>query len=39
MVDRIIESIVPNTEEGDIPLKYQPPIRPVTFGMVGENHE
>ncbi|MFB3170093.1 (2Fe-2S)-binding protein [Neobacillus sp. 179-C4.2 HS] len=39
MVDRIIESIVPNTEEGVIPLKYQPPIRPVTFGTVGENHD
>lgn len=39
MVDRVIESIVPNTNEGEIPLKYQPPIRPVTFGTVGENHD
>jgi len=38
MVDRIIESVVPNTKEAEIPLKYQPPIRPVTFGTVGENN-
>ena len=34
-VDKIIESAVPNTSEGDILLKYQPPVRPVTFGSVG----
>jgi NAD(P)H-nitrite reductase large subunit len=34
-VDKIIESAVSNTAEGDIPLKYQPPVRPVTFGSVG----
>ncbi|CAH2714941.1 hypothetical protein BACCIP111895_02117 [Neobacillus rhizosphaerae] len=36
-LDRIIESVIPNTAQGEIPLKYQPPIRPVTFGTVGEN--
>lgn len=36
MVDRIIESITPNTSSNSIPLKYQPPIRPVTFGTIGE---
>ncbi len=36
MVDRIIENMVPSTTTGEIPLKYQPPIRPVTFGMVGD---
>jgi len=39
MVDRIIESAIPNIEKGEIPLKYQPPIRPVTFGTVGENND
>lgn len=34
-VDRIIESIT-LTEQGEIPLKYQPPVRPMTFGTVGE---
>lgn len=38
-VDKIIESAVPNTAEGDIPLKYQPPIRPVTFGSVGGKND
>jgi NAD(P)H-nitrite reductase large subunit len=36
-VDKIIENTVPNASAGDIPLKYQPPVRPVTFGSVGEN--
>ncbi|MDQ6600838.1 (2Fe-2S)-binding protein [Bacillus salipaludis] len=35
-VDRIIENVVPNTSPGEIPLKYQPPVRAVTFGTVGE---
>ncbi|AZU63707.1 (2Fe-2S)-binding protein [Neobacillus mesonae] len=35
-VDNIIESVIPNITQADIPLKYQPPIRPVTFGSVGE---
>ncbi|MED4073680.1 (2Fe-2S)-binding protein [Priestia endophytica] len=36
-LDRIIESVIPNGSSSEIPLKYQPPIRPVTFGTVGEN--
>lgn len=36
-LDTIIENIIPNMSVGEIPLKYQPPIRPVTFGTVGEN--
>ena len=36
-VDKIIESVVPNTVPGDIPLKYQPPVRPISFGTVGES--
>ncbi|WHY67479.1 (2Fe-2S)-binding protein [Neobacillus sp. SuZ13] len=38
-VDGIIESIVSDAKEAEIPLKYQPPIRPVTFGTVGENND
>ncbi|KKI92134.1 pyridine nucleotide-disulfide oxidoreductase [Bacillus sp. SA1-12] len=38
-LERIIESVIPNVSPGEIPLKYQPPIRPVTFGTVGENHD
>lgn len=38
-IDRIIESVVPDMKQGDIPLKYQPPVRPMTFGTVGERHE
>ncbi|WP_042353780.1 (2Fe-2S)-binding protein [Bacillus rubiinfantis] len=36
-VDRVIESVIPGTKQADIPLKYQPPVRPVTFGTVGGN--
>lgn len=36
-LDRILESVTPTKAPGEIPLKYQPPIRPVTFGTVGEN--
>ncbi|MFJ5713968.1 (2Fe-2S)-binding protein [Neobacillus sp. NPDC093127] len=36
-LDRILESVNPAIAPGEIPLKYQPPIRPVTFGTVGEN--
>ncbi|MFL0365645.1 (2Fe-2S)-binding protein [Pseudobacillus sp. 179-B 2D1 NHS] len=39
IVDRVVESVLSNTEEGEIPLKYQPPVRPVTFGTVGEKHD
>lgn len=35
-LDRIIESVLPHMAPGDIALKHQPPIRPVTFGTVGE---
>ena len=38
-VDRIVESVIPNTSQAEIPLKNQPPIRPVSFGTVGENNE
>ncbi|AKO93192.1 (2Fe-2S)-binding protein [Priestia filamentosa] len=36
-LDRIIESVIPEVLSSEIPLKYQPPIRPVTFGTVGGN--
>ncbi|WP_394140078.1 (2Fe-2S)-binding protein [Cytobacillus oceanisediminis] len=39
MVDRIIESVIPNTEKGEIPLKIQPPVRPITFGTAGEKND
>ena len=35
-IDRMIESANPGTSPHEIPLKYQPPIRAVTFGAVGE---
>ncbi|CAM4022544.1 (2Fe-2S)-binding protein [Mesobacillus zeae] len=35
-LDRMIESVIPNTPLCEIPLKYQPPVRPVSFGTVGE---
>lgn len=35
-LDRIIESAIPPMSPNEVPLKYQPPIRPVTFGTVGE---
>lgn len=38
-LDRIIEDVIPIIYQGDIPLKYQPPIRPITFGTVGENND
>jgi NAD(P)H-nitrite reductase large subunit len=34
MIDRMIESTNPN----EIPLKYQPPVRAITFGAVGESN-
>ncbi|PEU25358.1 (2Fe-2S)-binding protein [Bacillus wiedmannii] len=37
MIDRIIESANPEVTTNEIPLKYQPPVRAVTFGAVGEN--
>jgi len=37
MIDRMIESANPGGNTNEIPLKYQPPVRAVTFGAVGEN--
>ena len=37
MIDRMIESANPEVTTNEIPLKYQPPVRAVTFGAVGEN--
>ena len=37
MIDRMIESANPDVTTNEIPLKYQPPVRAVTFGAVGEN--
>jgi len=39
MIERIIENVLPHTNPSEIPLKYQPPIRPVSFGAVGENND
>lgn len=36
-LERILESASCSSNPHKIPLKYQPPIRPVTFGIVGEN--
>ncbi|PWW28798.1 BFD-like [2Fe-2S] binding protein [Cytobacillus oceanisediminis] len=36
VLDRIIENVIPEVKMSEIPLKYQPPIRPVTFGTVGD---
>lgn len=38
-LDRILEDVIPHVSGGDIPLKYQPPIRPVTFGTVGGGND
>jgi NAD(P)H-nitrite reductase large subunit len=37
MLDRMIESANPDVTPNEILLKYQPPIRAVTFGAVGDN--
>ena len=37
MIDRMIESANPDVTTNEIPLKYQPQVRAVTFGAVGEN--
>ncbi|MGH1141413.1 (2Fe-2S)-binding protein [Bacillus pseudomycoides] len=34
-IDQMIEITNPGTSPHEIPLKYQPPIRAVTFGAVG----
>lgn len=36
VLDRIIEDVIPEISISEIPLKYQPPIRPVTFGTMGD---
>ncbi|PFU41959.1 pyridine nucleotide-disulfide oxidoreductase [Bacillus cereus] len=38
-IERMVENANPNISQNEIPLKYQPPVRAVTFGAVGENHE
>ncbi|MBM7714874.1 (2Fe-2S)-binding protein [Siminovitchia sp. FSL H7-0308] len=35
-LDRLIEEVLPGISVSDIPLKYQPPVRPVTFGTAGD---
>ncbi|EEM89272.1 pyridine nucleotide-disulfide oxidoreductase [Bacillus thuringiensis serovar vazensis] len=37
IIDRMIEHANPGVTTNDIPLKYQPPVRAVTFGSVGES--
>lgn len=36
-VDQLIASVVKDVSISEIPLKYQPPIRPISFGSAGEN--
>jgi NAD(P)H-nitrite reductase large subunit len=38
-LDRVLDSFIPNFSPSEIPLKYQPPIRPVSFGRIGEFHD
>ncbi|WP_053368001.1 (2Fe-2S)-binding protein [Bacillus sp. FJAT-27245] len=38
-LERIIEDIVPGSSASEIPLKYQPPIRPMSFGKAGDRVE
>ena len=33
----MVENANPDISPNEIPLKYQPPVRAVTFGAVGEN--
>lgn len=35
-LDRIIEDAFSSMSASDIPLKYQPPVRPITFGTAGD---
>ncbi|WP_433947810.1 (2Fe-2S)-binding protein [Bacillus tropicus] len=37
MIDLMIENANPGVTTNGIPLKYQPPVRAVTFGSVGES--
>lgn len=38
-LDAIMDSFIPDENKAVIPLKYQPPIRPVSFGTVGGHHD
>lgn len=38
-VDQMIASAVKNIKMSEIPLKYQPPVRPITFGSAGEMND
>lgn len=35
MIDRVVEEINSEPIPDEIPLSYRPPIRPVTFGILG----
>jgi NAD(P)H-nitrite reductase large subunit len=39
ILDQVLESFIPHFSPSEIPLKYQPPIRPVSFGRIGEIHD
>lgn len=36
ILDRVIAEVIPTISVAEIPLKYQPPVRAVSFGTVGE---
>ncbi|MED1381990.1 (2Fe-2S)-binding protein [Bacillus mycoides] len=36
-IERMVENANLNISQNEIPLKYQPPVRAVTFGAVGDN--
>ncbi|MHC0038476.1 (2Fe-2S)-binding protein [Pseudoneobacillus sp. C159] len=36
ILDRMMENFIPTISHSEIPLKYQPPIRPVSFGKLGD---
>ncbi|CAM4377940.1 pyridine nucleotide-disulfide oxidoreductase [Bacillus manliponensis] len=36
-LERMLEGLSHHENHHNPPLKYQPPIRPISFGMVGEN--
>lgn len=38
-LNSMISHIITNTDLGEIPLKYQPPIRPVNFGTLGDYND
>jgi NAD(P)H-nitrite reductase large subunit len=39
LLDRMMASLIPSITQSDIPLKYQPPIRPVSFGKLGGGND